>query len=54
MVFVEVGRPLKLIGRDDPTPAPGEARLKALAREACRSDVERGWTASRRRSVYGG
>jgi propanol-preferring alcohol dehydrogenase len=39
MTLVEVGRPLALTRRPDPTPGPGEARLKVLACGVCRTDL---------------
>ncbi|HEY1752354.1 MAG TPA: zinc-dependent alcohol dehydrogenase family protein [Caulobacteraceae bacterium] len=39
MVLTEVGRPLAPAERDDPAPAPGEARLKVLACGVCRTDL---------------
>jgi propanol-preferring alcohol dehydrogenase len=39
MALTEVGRPLQPIERDDPSPGPGEARLKVLACGVCRTDL---------------
>ena len=39
MALTEVGRPLEAIERDDPTPGPGEARLRILACGVCRTDL---------------
>ncbi|HTX47747.1 MAG TPA: zinc-dependent alcohol dehydrogenase family protein [Caulobacteraceae bacterium] len=39
MALTSVGRPLEFVERPDPTPGPGEVRLRVLACGVCRTDL---------------